>query len=84
MDEKKQRNIRLSDQLVDRLTRLAPKAGFSTWNEFAAEALDLYGELIADLMIELRQIERNAIRLQREQLLAKLRSAQESGSERRK
>jgi len=35
-------------------------------------------------MIKLREIERNAVELQREQLLAKLRQVQEPGAERRK
>jgi hypothetical protein len=35
-------------------------------------------------MIKLGEIERNAVKLQREQLLAKLRQDQESGTSRRK
>ncbi len=67
MAEKKQWNIRVEDQLIDRLNTLAPKAGYASGNEFAAEALDMWAET-----------------LQREQLLAKLRQFQESGTERRK
>jgi len=44
----------------------------------------MWAETIADLMIKLREIERNAVKLQREQLLVKLRQVQESGTERRK
>jgi len=85
MAEKKQWNIRIEDQLIDRLNTLAPKAGYASGNEFAAEALDMWAETLADLMIKLREIERkNAVKLQREQLLAKLRQFQESGTERRK
>ncbi len=85
MAEKKQWNIRVEDQLIDRLNTLAPKAGYASGNEFAAEALDMWAETLADLMIKLREIERkNAVKLQREQLLAKLRQFQESGTERRK
>src|SRR6266508_3098814 len=84
MAEKKQWNIRVEDQLIDRLNTLAPKAGYASGNEFAAEALDMWAETLADLMIKLREIERNAVKLQREQLLAKLRQVQDSGTERRK
>jgi predicted DNA-binding protein len=84
MTEKKQWNIRVEDQLIDRLNTLASKAGYASGNEFAAEALDMWAETLADLMIKLREIERNAVRPQREQLLAKLRQGQESGTSRRK
>ena len=84
MAEKKQWNIRIEDQLVDRLNTLAPKAGYASGNEFVAEALDMWAETLADLMIKFREIEQNAVKLQREQLLAKLRQGQESGTERRK
>jgi hypothetical protein len=87
MAEKKQWNIRVEDQLIDRLNRLAPKAGFSSGNEFAAEALDVYAEMLADLIVELRKLEQDAIKTQREQMLAKLRQFHQSAeglSERRK
>jgi predicted DNA-binding protein len=84
MAVKKQLNIRVEDQLIDRLNTLASKAGYASGNEFAAEALDMWAETLADLMIKLREIERNAVELQREQLLAKLRQVQEPGAERRK
>jgi hypothetical protein len=84
MAEKKQWDIRVEDQLIDRLNTLAPKAGYASGSEFAAEALDTWAETLVDLMIKLREIERNAVKLQREQLLAKLRQVQESGTERRK
>jgi hypothetical protein len=42
MAEKKQWKIRVEDQLIDRLNTLAPKAGYSWGNEFAAEALDIW------------------------------------------
>ena len=84
MAEKKQWNIRVEDQLIDRLNKLAPKAGYASGNEFVAEALDMWAETLADLMIKFREIEQNAVKLQREQLLAKLRQVQESGTERRK
>jgi len=84
MPEKKQWNIRVEDQLIDRLNALAPKAGYASGNEFAAEALDTWAETLIDLMIKLREVERDAVKLQREQLLAKLRQDQGSGTERRK
>ena len=84
MAEKKPLNIRVEDQLIDRLNTLAPKAGYASGNEFAAEALDTWAETLADMMIKLREIEQNAFKLQRERLLANLRQVQESGTERRK
>ena len=84
MSEKKQWNMLVEDQLIDRLNTLAPKAGYASGNEFAAEALDTWAETLADLMIKLREIERNAVKLQREQLLAKLRKVQESETNRHK
>lgn len=84
MAKKKQWNILVEDQLIERLNTLAPKAGYASGNEFAAEALDIWAEALANLMIRLREVERNAVKLQREQLLAKLREVQESGTERRK
>src|SRR5262245_55251228 len=83
MAEKKQWNIRVEDQLIDRLNTLAPKAGYASGNEFAAEALDTWAETLADLMIKLREIEQNSVKLQRKQLLANIRQYHESGTERR-
>ena len=84
MAEKKQWNLHVEDQLINRLNTLAPKAGYASGNEFAAEALDMWAETLADLMIKLREIEQNSVKLQREQLLANIRQVQESGIERPK
>jgi len=84
MAEKKQWNILVEDQLIYRLNTLAPKVGYASGNEFAAEALDIWAETLADLMIKHREIERNAVKHQREQLLANLRQVQESETERLK
>jgi hypothetical protein len=84
MAEKKQWNIRVEAQLIDRLNKLAPKAGYASGDEFAAEALDMWAETLANLMIKLREIEQNAVKLQREQLLANLRQVQVSENKRRK
>ena len=83
MAERKQWNIRVEDQLIDRLNRLAPKAGFSSGNEFAAEALDIYAETLAELIVELRKIEQDAVKRQREKLLARLRQSQVPDEDRR-
>ena len=82
--EKRQWNIRIEPQLIDRLNGLAPKAGYTSGNEFAAEALDLYAEVLCDLVNELRMIEKTTIQRQRKDLLAKLSQGQESGTDRRK
>ena len=84
MAEKKQWGIRIEPQLIDRLNKLAPKAGYASANEFVADALDLYAEVLVDLMNELRRIEKTTIQRQRTDLLAKLSQGQESGNDRRK
>jgi len=84
MAEKTQYNIRIEDQLKERLALCAQKSGFVSGNEFAAEALNLYAETLVDLINELRKIEKGTIKRQREQLLAKLTQGQESGTSRRK
>jgi len=78
MAKKKQWNILVEGQLIDRLNTLAPKARYASGNEFAAEALDIWAETLADMMIKLLECERNAVKIQREQLLANLRQVQES------
>jgi len=84
MAEKKQWNIRVEEQLIDRLNTLAPKAGYASGNEFAAAALDMWAETLADLMIKIREIEGNAVKHHREHLFANLRQVQESRNDRRK
>src|SRR5262245_157439 len=81
--EKRQWNIRVEPQLIDRLNRLAPKAGYTSGNEFAIEALDLYAEVLVDLINELRTVEKMTIQRQREQLLAKLSQSHESSTRRK-
>jgi hypothetical protein len=82
MADKKQWNVRVEDQLIDRLNRLAPKVGYSSANELAGDMLNLFAELMADIMIEIREIERDTIQRRREELLAKIRQVQESGTDR--
>lgn len=73
---KSQYNVRMEEQLVDRLSKLAQRCGYQSGNEFAAEALDQYAELLADLMIE-QADQLKLIRVtQRERLLGK--SSQEN------
>lgn len=81
MAEKKQWNIRVEDQLIDRLNTLAPRAGFSSGNEFAAAALDAFAETLADFMVELRKVEEGAVRRQRDDFLAKIRQMHVSESD---
>jgi hypothetical protein len=52
MAEKTQYNLRIERQLVDRLSRLATHCGYSSGNEFAAEALDRYAEYLAEAMLK--------------------------------
>jgi hypothetical protein len=82
MADKKMWNIRVEDQLVDRCTRLGERLGYPSGNAFAAEALDQYAELLADLMAELRDDREATVKRQRERLLGK--STQDPSSSRRK
>lgn len=73
--EKKQFKLMVEPQLADRLTRLGAKLGYSSGNEFAVDALDIYAEALAKLMAELREDQRAKVKRQTEQLL---REAQDS------
>lgn len=84
MAEKKQWGIRVEEQLIDRLNRLAPKAGFSSGNELAAVGLDLFAEALTDFIIEIRKIERDTVDRQREEFLAKIRQLHGPEAGRRK
>lgn len=46
-------NIRIEEQLIDRLGRLGKQLGYPSGNAFAAHALDEWAETLADMMIEL-------------------------------
>lgn len=82
MADKKMWNIRVEDQLIDRCTRLGERLGYASGNAFAADALDQYAELLADLMAELRDDQDATIKRQRERLLGK--APQDSSVSRRK
>lgn len=73
--EKKQFKLMVEPQLADRLTRLGAKLGYSSGNEFAVDALDIYAEALAKLMAELREDQRAKVKRQTDQLL---REAQDS------
>lgn len=53
MADKKLWNIRVEQQLIDRLKRLGKGLGYKTGNAFAADALDEWAETLADMMAEL-------------------------------
>jgi hypothetical protein len=82
MADKRMWNVRVEDQLIERLTQLGARPGYPTGNAFAADAIDQYAELLADLMAELRDDQNATIKRQRERLLGK--GSQDSGSVRRK
>lgn len=73
--EKKQFKLMVEPQLADRLARLGAKLGYSSGNEFAVDALDIYAEALAKLMAELREDQRAKVKRQTDQLL---REAQDS------
>ncbi len=81
MADKKFRGLRIEDQLVARLTRLSERLGYPSWNAFAADALDRYAELLADLIAELREDQGATLQRQRERLLGK--TSQDSSSRRK-
>ena len=51
-DRTQQYKLKIQRQLIDRLTRLGHDCGYSTGNAFAADALDQYAELLAELIKE--------------------------------
>lgn len=77
--EKEQFKLMMEPQLRDRLKRLSAKSGYGSAQEFVIEALDNYAELLADLLNEARGQMELLRRRQREQLLSKSSSGQESG-----
>jgi predicted DNA-binding protein len=72
MAEKKQYNLRITEELIERLTKLGDRCGYGSGNEFAAEVLDQYAELLADLLIEQRKEAKTFREKQRDRLLKQL------------
>ena len=72
MAEKKQYNLRITEELIERLTQLGARCGYGSGNEFAAEVLDQYAELLADLLIEQRKESKTFIEKQRERLVKQI------------
>lgn len=79
--DKEQFKLWVEPQLKDRLTRLAQKCGYSSAQQFALEALEEYAELLADLLIEVRDQAELLRQRQRAQLLGK--TSQESPARRK-
>ena len=79
MAEKPQFKFYAEPHLIERLDRCAARVGSVSAQQFVIEALSTYAETLADLLIELRKIEQEATRRQREELLARLRQFQVSG-----
>lgn len=82
MADKKFWGVRIDEELIDRLTTLGARLGYSSGNAFAAAALDRYAELLADLMTELHEDQSATLTRQRERLLGK--TSQDSSGPRRK
>ena len=72
MAEKKQYNLRITEDLIERLTKLGARCGYGSGNEFAAEVLDQYAELLADLLIEARNESKTFREQQRDRLVKHL------------
>jgi len=72
-----QLKLRIEQQLFDRLSELAKRCGFSTANQFAGEALDIYAELLADLLTEQKKESKNLRDSQRAMLLEAIKTSQE-------
>lgn len=70
MGKNKLWNIRIEEQLIDRLGRLGERLGYPSGNAFVADALDQYAELLADLLAEVREDREATRKRQRERLLA--------------
>lgn len=69
MTEKTQYKLRVTEQLKERLEKLGARCGYASGNEFAAEALDQYAELLADLIQERHDQSKLLMKAQRERLL---------------
>lgn len=54
MADTKQWKLRVEEQLIDRLARLGARLGYKTGNEFAADALNEWAELLAEITAELQ------------------------------
>jgi hypothetical protein len=72
MAEKKQYNLRITEELIERLTKLGARCGYGSGNEFAAEALEQYAELLADLLIEHRKESKTFVEKQRERIVGQI------------
>jgi len=70
-DRTQQYKIRIARQLIDRLTRLGRDCGYSSGNEFAADALDQYAELLAELVKQQRAAQEVVRRRQLEEVVQK-------------
>lgn len=67
--DRTQYKIRIQRQLIGRLSRLGRRCGYSTGNEFAADALDQYAELLADLIEEQHLSQADLRRRQHEEVI---------------
>lgn len=70
----KQWNIRITVELIERLGELGRPLGM-TGNEFAAEALEKYAEVLARVMIDEREAHEQISEEHRRMILDKLQSA---------
>lgn len=74
MGDKKQWKLRVTDELIDRLTRLGKPLGYQSGNEFAADVLDEWAELLAEITRDLHKDRAESKARIRERVLGQLRS----------
>jgi len=74
MSDKTQYKLRIENQLIARLHELGTKCGYSSGNEFAADALDRFAETLAEAIIEEQKEMERYHKNQRKQILDSLRS----------
>ena len=72
--DKEQYKIRIEKQLIERLSHLGARCGYSSGNEFAAEALQQYAELLADLIEEQHALAEQNRRRQHQEVLERTRA----------
>lgn len=74
MADKKLWNIRVEEQLIDRLGRLGERLGYPSGNTFAAHALDEWAETLAEMMAELKDARAASKKQIHDKVLSQLRS----------
>lgn len=74
MADKKFWGIRADEQLIDRLTKLGARLGYPSGNAFAADVLNEWAELLAEITAELKDDRAASKKRIHERVMSQLRS----------